>query len=87
MSHYINNSFGSKPHGPNKGKFYWSLDFEVSENLSENSMQWGNNPTVGKLMIGNSSFDFTYSEVNKLFDTLKDLKVTLEQKRKLGIYK
>ena len=86
---YVNQSFAiddEKRKDLRKGKFFWDIDFEFTNNLTEQNTAYGENPTVGKLIIGKHEMPVTLSEVNKLIETLHDVKVTYDQRRKLNLY-
>ena len=86
---YINNSFAvddDVKKDVRKGKFFWHIDFEFTNYLTEKNTAYGENPVVGNLIIGPNKMPITLSEVNKLIDTLSDVKVTYDQRRKLKMF-
>lgn len=86
---YVNQSFAitdEKKKDLKKGKFFWNIDFEFTDYLTEVNTAYGENPVVGKLIIGNHIMEVTLSEVNRLIETLHDVKLTYNQKRKLNLY-
>lgn len=89
MNSYVNQSFAvddDKKQDLRKGKFFWSIDFEFTNYLTEKQTAYGENPVIGNLIIGPSKIPVTLSEVNKLIDTLSDVKVTFDQRRKLKLF-
>jgi hypothetical protein len=88
-SSYVNHSFAvsdEKKQDVRKGKFFWHIDFEFTNYLTEQNTAYGENPTVGNLIVGSHKMPITLSEVNKLIETLHDVKLTYDQKRKLKMY-
>ena len=88
-SSYVNQAFAiddEKKQDLRKGKFFWHIDFEFTNYLTEKNTAYGENPIVGNLIIGSHKMAITLSEVNKLIETLHDVKLTYDQKRKLNLY-
>ena len=88
-SSYVNQAFAiddEKKQDLRKGKFFWHIDFEFTNYLTEKNTAYGENPIVGNLIVGSHKMDITLSEVNKLIETLHDVKLTYDQKRKLNLY-
>ena len=88
-SSYVNQAFAiddEKKQDLRKGKFFWHIDFEFTNYLTEKNTAYGENPVVGNLIVGSHKMDITLSEVNKLIETLHDVKLTYDQKRKLNLY-
>jgi hypothetical protein len=88
-SSYVNHSFAvsdEKKQDAKKGKFFWNIDFEFTNYLTEQNTAYGENPVVGNLIVGSHKMPVTLSEVNKLIETLHDVKITYDQKRKLKLY-
>ena len=86
---YVNQAFAiddEKKQDLRKGKFFWHIDFEFTNYLTEKNTAYGENPVVGNLIVGSHKMDITLSEVNKLIETLHDVKLTYDQKRKLNLY-
>lgn len=86
---YVNQAFAiddDKKKDVKKGKFFWHIDFEFTNYLTETNTAYGENPAIGNLIIGSHKIPITLSEVNKLIDTLHDVKLTYDQKRKLNLY-
>lgn len=86
---YVNQSFAvdeKRKQDDRKGKFFWNIDFEFTNYLTEKNTAYGENPIVGNLIVGNHQMPITLSEVNKLIDTLTDVKLTYTQRRKLNMY-
>lgn len=89
MNSYINNSFAvdeDKKQDLRKGKFFWTIDFEFTNQLTEKSTAYGENPVIGNLIMGSVKMPITLSEVNRLIDTLNDVKLTYDQRRKLRMF-
>lgn len=86
---YVNQSFGvddkAKQRFEKLGKNYNSIEFEISNALSEHNIA-NKATTIGKLTIGNREIELTYSECNKIISTLSDAQLTVKQKQKLGIF-
>jgi hypothetical protein len=86
---YVNQAFAiddEKKKDVKKGKFFWHIDFEFTNYLTEATTAFGENPVVGNLIVGTHKMPITLSEVNKLIETLHDVKLTYDQKRKLNLY-
>ena len=86
---YVNQSFGidekSKQRFEKLGKNYNSIEFEISDSLSEHNIG-GKATPIGKLIVGNQKIELTYSECNKIITTLADAQLIIKQKQKLGIF-
>jgi len=67
------------------GKNYHSIDFEISQNLSEYNVDDKSNP-IGTLFVGNTKIELTHSECNKIIATLEDATIIAKQKKRLGIF-
>ena len=66
---YVNQAFAiddEKKQDLRKGKFFWHIDFEFTNYLTEKNTAYGENPVVGNLIVGSHKMDITLSEVNKL---------------------
>ena len=86
---YVNNSFAvneETKQDVRKGKFFWHIDFEFTNYLTEKNTAYGENPVIGSLIVGSHKMPVTLSEVNKLIETLHDVKLTYDQRRKLNLY-
>ena len=86
---YVNQAFAiddEKKQDLRKGKFFWHIDFEFTNYLTEKNTAYGENPIIGNLMVGSHKMAVTLSEVNKLIETLHDAKLTYDQRRKLNLY-
>jgi len=86
---YVNNSFAvdeETKQDVRKGKFFWHIDFEFTNYLTEKNTAFGENPVIGSLIVGSHKMPVTLSEVNKLIETLHDVKLTYDQRRKLNLY-
>jgi hypothetical protein len=86
---YVNQSFSvddkAKQRFEKLGKNYNSIEFELSELLSEHNIANKTMP-IGKLIIGNQKIELTYSECNKIIATLSNAQLIVKQKQKLGIF-
>ena len=67
------------------GKLYSSIDFEVSDTISEHYFENNERPVVGKLHIGGKTFDVTYQELDMIARTMNTAKDTVNRKYKLGM--
>ena len=67
------------------GKLYSSIDFEVSDTISEHYFENNETPVVGKLHIGGKTFDVTYQELDMIARTMNTAKDTVNRKYKLGM--
>jgi len=85
----INQAYGVDPKiKTNKlGKFYWDIDFEMNQEISEADFSSNEQCTIGTLEIGGKSIPLTFSECNKIIETLEDAKHTHRQIYKLGLTK
>lgn len=86
---YVNQSFATdektKQRFEKLGKNYNSIEFELSDSLSEHNIANKTMP-IGKLIIGNQKIELTYSECNKIIATLSNAQLIIKQKQKLGIF-
>ena len=86
---YVNQSFGvnakDKERLDKLGKNFSSIDFEISDSLSEHNIG-GKATPIGKLLVGNQKIELTYSECNRIITTLADAQLIIKQKQKLGIF-
>lgn len=72
----------NKPFNPNKyGKVWSSIKFDHNWNTSANT---DTPSTIGTLQIGGKSVDLTFSEINKLMETLTDAKHVYKVGTRLG---
>jgi hypothetical protein len=85
----LNQSFGVSEKGKtNKlGKLYWSIDFEMNDGLTEKDFRNEDNPVIGELILGDKKISLTFSECNRIMETLHDAKHTHHQIYKLGLFK
>ena len=67
------------------GKLYGSIDFEVSDSISQHYFENNEKPVVGKLHIGGKTFDVTYQELDMIARTMSTAKDTVNRKHKLGL--
>lgn len=67
------------------GKNYNSIDFEMSEHLTEANYKDKSRP-IGTLVVGNQRVDLTWSECNKIFTTLLDAQQVHRRKIQLGMF-
>tara|TARA_Y100001937_G_scaffold104692_1_gene144886 strand:+ start:395 stop:658 length:264 start_codon:yes stop_codon:yes gene_type:complete len=83
---YVNQSFGyDQKKARKKGKLYSTIDFEVSENISEKYFESNDAPVVGKLHIGGKRFDVTYQELDQIARTMNNAKDVVNRKYKMGL--
>lgn len=72
------------------GKYYWSIDFELNQNLTETMIQksaedMNYSPELGVLTIGHNQVSLTEKETMKLIDTLRDSLDAKSKSYKLGL--
>ena len=67
------------------GKNYNSIDFEMSDMITESNYKDKSQP-IGTLVIGNRSVDLTWSECNKLMQTLTDAQLIHGRKIQMGLF-
>ena len=67
------------------GKLYGTIDFEVSDTISEHYFENNEKPVVGKLHIGGKTFDVTYQELDMIARTMNTAKDAVNRKYKLGM--
>ena len=67
------------------GKLYGSIDFEVSDSISQHYFENNEKPVVGKLHIGGKTFDVTYQELDMIARTMSTAKDTVSRKYKMGL--
>ena len=83
---YVNNTAAYDQKRVRKyGKLYGSIDFEVSDTISEHYFENNEKPVVGKLHIGGKTFDVTYQELDMIARTMNTAKDTVNRKYKLGM--
>ena len=83
---YVNNTAAYDQKRVRKyGKLYGSIDFEVSDTISEKYFETNETPIVGKLHIGGKTFDVTYQELDAIARTMGLAKDTVNRKYKLGM--
>ena len=67
------------------GKNYNSIDFAMSNSLTDYNFSDKSTP-IGTLEVGRTTIELTWSECNKIMETLKDAQATHRQKIKLGMF-
>ncbi len=73
-----------KPFTPEKyGKLWTGIDFKLTD--SEVIIPPATQTTVGKLLIGGSQFDITFTEANKIIETLTDAKHIFNVASRMGM--
>ena len=83
---FVNNTAAyNKKKARKLGKLYGSIDFEVSDTISEHYFENNEKPIVGKLHIGGKTFDVTYQELDAIARTMGLAKDTVNRKYKLGM--
>ncbi len=83
---FVNNTAAyNKKKARKLGKLYSSIDFEVSDTISEKYFETHETPIVGKLHIGGKTFDVTYQELDAIARTMGLAKDTVNRKYKLGM--
>jgi hypothetical protein len=87
---YVNQSFAmdnkTKQRNDKLGKFFNSIDFSLSETITENSYKNGVNPVIGHLVMGNYEIPLTYSECNRIIETLTVAQHVHRQKKNLNVF-
>lgn len=83
---YVNQAAGYDKKKVRKyGKLYGSIDFEINDEMSKYYFENNESPVVGKLHIGNKTFDVTYDELDAIAKTLYAAKDVVNRKHKLGL--
>ena len=83
---YVNNTAAYDQKRVRKyGKLYGSIDFEVSETISEHYFENNEKPVVGKLHIGGKTFDVTYQELDMIARTMTTAKEVVNRRYKMGM--
>lgn len=83
---YVNNTAGYDQKKVRKyGKLYGTIDFEINDKLTENYVFNTEKPVVGKLHIGNRTYDVTYQELDMIQKTLHLAKETINRAHKMGM--
>jgi len=67
------------------GKNYNSIDFELSSNINLKNYRDRSIP-IGDLLVGNQRVNLTWSECNKVIQTLEDAKSAHQRKIQLGLF-
>jgi hypothetical protein len=67
------------------GKNFNSIDFEMSSTINESNYT-DKGLSIGSLLIGKHSIDLTYSECNRIIQTLDNAQSTHKQKIRLGLF-
>ena len=89
MSVNMNNAISDDKRKNTYGKNYYSIDFDMSNKLTESSYknQWNKDairPVVGVLEIGTTRVPVTVKELEKLAETITDALYTTEMAFRLG---
>ncbi len=67
------------------GKLWSTIDFELKERVNPDDFKYSKmKPVIGKIEIGNRSFDVTYSELNQLMRTCSAAMDQAEKAYRLG---
>ena len=83
---FVNNTAGYDQKKVRKyGKLYGSIDFELNDNISKHYFENNEAPVVGKLHIGNKTFDVTYNELDEITRTLRSAKDVVNRKYKMNM--
>ena len=83
---YVNQSYGyDQKKTRKKGKLFASIDFEVSDTISEKYFENHEAPVVGKLHIGGKVFEVTLPELDQIEITMNNAKDTVHRKYKMGL--
>jgi hypothetical protein len=83
---YVNNTAAYNQKKVRKyGKLYGSIDFEVSDTISQHYFENNEKPVVGKLHIGGKTFDVTYQELDMIARTMNTAKDVVNRKYKMGM--
>ena len=83
---YVNNTAAYDQKKVSKyGKLYGSIDFEINDSISEHYFENNEKPVIGKLHIGNKTFDVTYQELDSIQKTLQLAKDVVNRKYKMGM--
>ena len=73
-----------KPFNPRKyGRLWGSLDFDL--NLDAHPVGEANGPVIGALRVGGKKFDLTWTECNRIIETLSDAKYRFNIGKRLGM--
>ena len=69
------------------GKNYSSINFELNPNWTPKQSGYGPNgqPNLGSLVVGGKYVKLTFSEINKVIQTLEDAKVIANNSYRLAI--
>ena len=83
---FVNNTASyNKKKARKLGKLYGSIDFEVSDTISEKYFENHEAPVVGKLHIGGKVFEVTLPELDQIARTMNNAKDTVHRKYKMGL--
>jgi|TARA_R110000803_G_scaffold46122_3_gene96877 hypothetical protein len=83
---FVNNTAGYDQKKVRKyGKLYGSIDFEINDNIPKHYFENNEAPVVGKLHIGNKTFDVTYNELDEITRTLRSAKDVVNRKYKMNM--
>ena len=73
-----------KPFNPEKyGKLWGGIEFDLE--LNANPVGNAKGPIIGSLKIGGKSFQLTWTECNKIIETLEDSKYKYNIGKRLGM--
>ncbi len=73
-----------KPFNPEKyGKLWGGIEFDLE--LNANPVGSAKGPIIGALKIGGKSFQLTWTECNKIIETLEDSKYKYNIGKRLGM--
>lgn len=83
----INNRFGIDENRVKRfGKNYASIDFDANEKLTNDQfMTKSDYMPVGKIVIGRSEIPMTIKELEKLEETCREARSSLQQRYRLGL--
>jgi len=76
-----------KPFEPGRlGKNWGNIDFEMAHgSKANNAVPPCNQPLIGTLIIGKSRVEITFSEANKIIETLQDSQYRFNIAKKMGM--
>ena len=89
MSVNMNDAIPDSRRKPEYGKNYYTIDFDMSDTLTEQQYktQWekgAKRPVIGTLEIGNSNIPVTLKELEKLRETITEAINTTDMAYRLG---
>ncbi len=76
-----------KPFNPDKyGKVWGSIDFEMAHGAKAmNAIAPSTQPIMGTLIVGGKRVEITFSEANKIIETLQDSQYRFNVAKKMGM--